>query len=97
MSCKKCENAQKIDRYIYYRFENGNIEIRCCEEHFIKLRQKLRNCDVMLEALKLLTVVCELANNLQHAGLKVDAEIWADMYQQTNKAKEAIAAAESEK
>ena len=41
MSCEKCEGNQEYSGGYYYRFENANIFMGCCEEHFIKIRDIL--------------------------------------------------------
>jgi hypothetical protein len=40
-----------------------------------------RDADAMRKALSRLSVCCGEANALQHAGLEVPPDVWAEMYQ----------------
>ena len=47
----------------------------------------------MLEALAELADCAKEANDLQHSGMKVRDDVWADLFQATNKARAAISKA----
>jgi len=41
MSCKKCNEFQKVDYTSFYRWKNADIEIRGCPEHLKEIFQVL--------------------------------------------------------
>lgn len=41
MSCEKCEEMQESSNVYYIRVDKANVGILACEEHFMKVREKL--------------------------------------------------------